>query len=435
MQGLLGGRIVAMLTALPACGKWEERGSEMTQSPAVLQESRRYRAARELLQHVRDKSTHTHIDGARFVPAAEYADTDLHEAERALFRRLPIVLSTSVEVPEPGSFRAVEAVGVPVLVTRDAAGTARAYLNACPHRGARLCEEVGRFEGRRITCPYHNWVFKLDGALDRISQADHVGSLEGSNFDLVPLPCEERHGLIFVLVDPHATMDLDAFLGEFDIVLAGLELEKLTHMVRRTDLPDPMNWKIALSTYFENYHFTYLHKATVGLGIYPDTSVLESYGDHAVYHIALRTIPELLSRSDAELREMLSRGEAAFTSVYFLFPNTVITGVGPTDGSHVVTVLPGAHVGEQSTDFRLLGLDPSTDAIRAQQKIFADMTFTAGEDEDYRTVQHTHRAMTSGIHPGVTFGANEPLLTDAHRSWAKAIGRPAPDRPIGERKV
>ncbi|MFP6708735.1 MAG: Rieske (2Fe-2S) protein [Alphaproteobacteria bacterium] len=54
--------------------------------------------------------------------------------------------------------------GIPIVVVRDRAGAARAFLNVCRHRGARLVD--GCFNaGRVFSCPYHGWSYGLDGRL------------------------------------------------------------------------------------------------------------------------------------------------------------------------------------------------------------------------------------------------------------------------------
>jgi len=48
------------------------------------------------------------------------------------------------------------------ILARGPDGQLGAFLNACTHRGTRLCR--GRGEGR-LSCPYHGWVFETDGRL------------------------------------------------------------------------------------------------------------------------------------------------------------------------------------------------------------------------------------------------------------------------------
>src|SRR4051812_33017864 len=71
-----------------------------------------------------------------------YTSPSRLEAEkRVLFRRLPIIVGRESDLPEPGRFFTHDAAGVPLLVTRDAAGKVHAMLNVCRHRGTRLVFE------------------------------------------------------------------------------------------------------------------------------------------------------------------------------------------------------------------------------------------------------------------------------------------------------
>ena len=51
--------------------------------------------------------------------------------------------------------------GEPILIGRDAAGTAFALRDPCPHRGMPL--SAGHFDGSEIECCYHGWRFDTSG--------------------------------------------------------------------------------------------------------------------------------------------------------------------------------------------------------------------------------------------------------------------------------
>ena len=69
---------------------------------------------------------------------------------------------------------------------RDKAGQIGAFINACPHRGATVCQ-LKRGNQRVLTCPYHGWSFNTAGAL--ISIKDHANGAYPDAFE------EEPHGL------------------------------------------------------------------------------------------------------------------------------------------------------------------------------------------------------------------------------------------------
>src|SRR5690606_5266119 len=103
-------------------------------------------------------------DGILEVEAAAYSDPDRFAGElRSIFRRIPLMLAASCELPLPGDYKAIDVAGVPVLLIRAKDGAVRAFLNACTHRGAKLAEGCGA--KTRLTCPFHGWTFSLDGKL------------------------------------------------------------------------------------------------------------------------------------------------------------------------------------------------------------------------------------------------------------------------------
>src|SRR3982750_4450008 len=75
--------------------------------------------------------------GTYRVPVADYRDAARFQREiDRIFRRVPLPLALSGELRGANAYKAMEAVGVPVLVTRGADGVARAFVNSCRHRGA-----------------------------------------------------------------------------------------------------------------------------------------------------------------------------------------------------------------------------------------------------------------------------------------------------------
>jgi phenylpropionate dioxygenase-like ring-hydroxylating dioxygenase large terminal subunit len=75
--------------------------------------------------------------GVLRVPASHYVDPDRWRLEiDRIWKRVPLVLALSCELREPGDYRALEVVGVPVLVARGSDGAARAFVDSCSHRGA-----------------------------------------------------------------------------------------------------------------------------------------------------------------------------------------------------------------------------------------------------------------------------------------------------------
>ena len=108
--------------------------------------------AKHNLAHVK-AGTIEQAPGIGEVPATNYYDADRWSNEmRLVFKRLPLMLAMTAELPNVGDYKAMEAVGTPVIISRGQDGQVRAFVNSCSHRGAQLLDE-GRGSAHKFTCP------------------------------------------------------------------------------------------------------------------------------------------------------------------------------------------------------------------------------------------------------------------------------------------
>ena len=135
------------------------------------------------------------------VPASNYYDETRWQQEiNQVFKRLPLMLALTAEMPNPGDYRAMEAVGMPLLLSRGEDGQVRAFVNMCRHRGSVIMSE-GNGNKKRFTCPYHAWTYDQTGALVSVYAEEDFGQIDKSCHGLTPLPVAERAGLIWVILN------------------------------------------------------------------------------------------------------------------------------------------------------------------------------------------------------------------------------------------
>ena len=86
-----------------------------------------------------DAGTIPQTDDVLKVPVENYFDTERWQQEMSkIFKRIPLMLAMTSELKEPGDYKAMDAGGVPVLISRTEGGEVKAFVNMCAHRGAQV---------------------------------------------------------------------------------------------------------------------------------------------------------------------------------------------------------------------------------------------------------------------------------------------------------
>jgi len=336
------------------------------------------------------------------------------------------MLALGSELPQPGDYRALEVVGVPILLARGGDGAVRAFVNSCAHRGAQIVTEpAGR--AKRFICPYHAWTYDEDGALVGILAEGDFGAIDRVCHGLVRLPAAERAGLIWVTLDPGSTLDIDSFLCGYDELLAHFGFESW-HVAFRRSVAGP-NWKIAYDGYLDLYHLPILHKATFGPSM-PNRALYDAYGPHqrASFPSSALLRLEDLPEDSWETPELLG-------GIWTIFPHISIATFDVGGRAVLLSQLfPGASPLESVTvQSFVMANEPNDDERAAAEKMFELLGYVVRE-EDYATGLRQQRALLTGARRDVLFGRNEGggqrfhrlldrLLADDGRADLEAILR------------
>ena len=338
--------------------------------------------------------------GVLKLPALRYYDPEIFETEvKQIFKRVPLLLAATAEMPNPGDFKTLEAVGVPVLITRGQDGAVRAFVNSCSHRGTAVATEP-KGNARRFVCPYHGWTFTQKGELMGVASADDFGAIDKSCYGLVPLPVTERAGLIWVIVNPGSKLSFDAFLAGYDKLLAHFGFETWNHVSSQV-IPGP-NWKIAYDGYLDFYHLPVLHKNTFGEQMC-NQALYYAWGPHQRVQAPTADLAELGARPEAEWSV-----EAMLTGVWTIFPHVSIASFQRGGRSVMISqLLPGATVGESFTTQIFLTPVTPTEADAAELKEQFRFLDHVVRDEDYATGLLQQVALKNGGRDHVLFGENE----------------------------
>ena len=101
-----------------------------------------------------------------------YTDPEIYDLEvDRIINRNWILAGHQSELPEPGDFKVFRVAKESAIIVRGSDGTLKAFANVCRHRGSLVCLEE-RGNTRKFTCPYHGWMYDIDGNLTAVERAN-----------------------------------------------------------------------------------------------------------------------------------------------------------------------------------------------------------------------------------------------------------------------
>ena len=135
----------------------------------------------------------------RGLPGWAYHSAALLELEKEhVFRNHWQIVCHVSDVPEAGDYLTMDVVGERALVVRGKDGEVRAFHNICRHRGSRVVADNQGNCKNALVCPFHGWVYNLDGTLRGAARPRSFPDLDKTEFGLAPLETEIWNGLIFI---------------------------------------------------------------------------------------------------------------------------------------------------------------------------------------------------------------------------------------------
>ncbi len=167
-----------------------------------------------------------------------------------------LVVGRAEEAPEPGTYFLVDVAGENIVLVRGRDGELRGFYNVCRHRGTAVAEEpCGKVV--RFQCPYHAWIYDLDGSLLKAKHLDDLEDFDVKDFGLVPVRVSVWQGWVFVCLSEE-TQPLEEFLGDWMEHHAERDMTSLRR-AGRLAYDVKANWKIIAENYSECYHCPGVH--------------------------------------------------------------------------------------------------------------------------------------------------------------------------------
>ena len=278
----------------------------------------------------------------------------------------------------PGDYLTVEIAGHPIVVLRDGEGVLRAFYNVCKHRAHHLLE--GQGNARRIMCPYHAWVYRLDGQLVRAPHTEALENFNTNDICLDQVQVEEFCGFVFVNLDPKAK-SLAIVSGDLETEIRhwAPDIDDLT-FGHRLSYDIKANWKSVVDNFLECYHCPTAHKDFCTL-VDMDTYKVTTHGIYSSHMADAGTS----SNSAYDVSNATVRTHA----VWWLWPTTCLMRYPGRSSMIVLNIIP---VGPERTletyDFFLETPEPDEmelEAIRYLDEVL--------QVEDIALVESVQRGM------------------------------------------
>ncbi len=196
---------------------------------------------------------------SRTLPFDWYVDPAVARLEQGrVFARHWQYVARADQLALNGSFVAVDAAGIPMVLVRGQDDVLRGFVNVCRHRGFAVCEGEGQRE--TLQCPYHAWTYGLDGSLRSAPRADREPGFDAEGISLAPVAVAEWGPFVFANGDPEPAVAFAEWLGDVPEVIAasGLDLTALS-FDRRGETDYACNWKVCAENFLECYHCAIAH--------------------------------------------------------------------------------------------------------------------------------------------------------------------------------
>ena len=198
--------------------------------------------------------------GPGILESGVYTDPERYQRERtAVLAPSWQVICRSSQIPQPGDFITWEGHGETIVVARHRDGGVSGFHNVCQHRGARIVKEPSGC-ARRFSCRWHNWVYDLRGAVVGVPDREDFDPAALDGLAAPGIECAEWGGWVWaVLAGPGAAPPLADWLGPDITADLGAYRMQDMQLVERLAWDVPVNWKIIIDAFNENYHAAHLH--------------------------------------------------------------------------------------------------------------------------------------------------------------------------------
>ena len=265
---------------------------------------------------------------ARTLPAEAYTSREVFDWERRhFFEDSWVCVGRASNVANPGDRVAVRAGDEGVLLVRGADGELRGFFNVCRHRGHELVPCGESANGHAVTCPYHGWVYGLDGRLRASPRFGHLPPSDAVHEGLVPVRTAIWNGWVFVNASGDGPPLETAHVGNLDELVRPYDPAGLVACAWH-EYEVEANWKLVVENYHECYHCPQIHPELCRVTPTESGSNFEPVGLWAGGSMDLEPHAETMSldgRSGGEPLPGLDPHHRRLVFYFGLFPNLLLS--------------------------------------------------------------------------------------------------------------
>jgi carnitine monooxygenase subunit len=193
------------------------------------------------------------------LPGWTYHDPDYFavEMDRVIRPAWQIVCHAS-DIPNAGDWRTIDLLGESIVVVRGDDGVVRAFANVCRHRGMQIVDgDTGC--AKKLVCPYHAWVYELDGRLSGVPMRGDYPALDMAATGLVAVDVDQWQGFVFVRLRNQGGPSVAEMMAPAEAEIAPYKFAEMQPIGTPWSRPRSVNWKNVGDNYSDNLHIPVAH--------------------------------------------------------------------------------------------------------------------------------------------------------------------------------